>query len=194
MKILIISGTPKQDGICDSLVTAALSSAKESGAETEVIKLSEQNISLCKMCGDGWGSCSGEHKCWDDNFNKVQEEFSEADAFIYITPVYWGDVSEALKNYFDKLRRAQASKRWNSGDTSGGSFLSGKQSIIVANAGGGGGGIVNTLHQMERAISHMGGSIYDYIAVNRWNQEYKRESLKSAVKSMIDSNNNGGNK
>ena len=200
MKILIISGTPKQDGICDSLVKAAVSAAIESSAVCEIIKLAEYNIALCKMCGDGWGKCSSEHKCEDDNFNKLQEKFQEADAFIYITPVYWGEVSEALKNFLDKLRRCQATKQWNKDDTSGGSYLAGKPSIIVANAGGGGGGIVNTFDQIERAITHMGGNaqprgnrgVYDYIAVNRWNQEYKRESLKLAVKSLINSLNNKG--
>ena len=193
MKILIISGTPKNDGISDSLVKAAASAVSESGAEGEVVKLSEHNISRCKMCGDGWGTCSGGHECeHDDSFNKLQEKVREADAFVYITPVYWGEVSEALKIYLDKLRRCQATKQWNKNDTSG-SFLEGKPSILVANAGGGGGGIVNTFDQIERAITHMGGNtqprgnrgVYDYIAVNRWNQEYKRESLKSAIKSLV---------
>jgi multimeric flavodoxin WrbA len=191
MKILIISGTPKQDGICDSLVKAALSAADESGAETEVVKLSEHKISHCVMCGDGWGICNGEHKCaHDDNFNALQEKVREADAFIYVTPVYWGEVSEVLKTFLDKLRRCQATKQWNKNDAIG-SFLRGKPNILVANAGGGGGGIVNTFAQIERAISHMGGGgnrgVYDYIAVNRWNQEYKREALQAAVKSMIES-------
>ena len=202
MKILIISGTPKQDGICDSLVKAAASSAKDSGAEAEIIKLAEQNLERCRMCGDGWGTCREQRICeFDGNFNALQEKVREAGAFVYITPVYWSDVSEALKNYFDKLRRCQASKRWATGNLNngavggiGGSYLFGKPSIIVASAGGGGGGIINTFKQMELAITHMGGDsgqrsksgIYDYIAVNRWNQEYKRESLKAAVKSLIN--------
>jgi len=147
------------------------------------------------MCGDGWGICLKKHECeHDENFNALQEKVREADAFVYITPVYWSEVSEVLKNYLDKLRRCQATKQWNSEDTTGGSYLSGKPSILVASAGGGGGGIVNTFECIERAIAHMGGNsqprgnvgVYDYIAVNRWNQEYKRESLKSAVKSMVE--------
>jgi hypothetical protein len=46
---------------------------------------------------------------------------------------------------------------------------------------------------MERAIAHMEGhetpfereGVFDYIAVNRWNQEYKRDALKSAIIEMI---------
>ena len=197
MKILIISGTPKQDGICHSLVTAAYDTAVKSGAETEIIRLADYKLSVCRMCGDGWGSCSTEHRCAfgdEDGFNILQQRFGEADAFVYITPVYWGDVSEAFKSFFDRLRRCEATKQWSKNGT-GGSFLAGKPSILVASAGGGGGGILSTLSEMERAIGHMGGDghprdkrgIYDYIGVNRWNQDYKRESLKAAVSSLIRS-------
>jgi len=64
----------------------------------------------------------------------------------------------------------------------------------VASAGGGGGGIVDTFAELEKAISHMGGVSYpydvygffDYIAVNRWNQDYKRETLKNAVIALVN--------
>jgi hypothetical protein len=65
---------------------------------------------------------------------------------------------------------------------------------MVAVAGGGGGGIVTTFADIERAISQMGGDewpreragIFDYIAVNRWNQDYKRETLKAAITTMAE--------
>jgi hypothetical protein len=64
---------------------------------------------------------------------------------------------------------------------------------MVVVAGGGGGGIVPCFADIERAVSHMGGDawpressgIFDYIAVNRWNQDYKRDTLKEAIKSMV---------
>ena len=198
MKVLIISGSPKSEGICHSLVNAALETSKENGAETEVIKLTDHKLEHCKMCGDGWGTCRGEHRCQygdKDGFNVLQEKFSQADAFVFITPVYWGDMSEVFNGFFDKLRRCQATKRWNE-DENIKSFFTDKPSILVASAGGSGNGIINTLTQMERAIGHMGGDgmpkeekgIYDYIAVNRWNKDYKLESLKAAVASMVKGN------
>ena len=198
MKVLIISGSPRSEGICHSLVEAALDSSKETGAEAEVIKLSSHKLEQCKMCGEGWGTCRSEHRCQhgdSDGFNMLQEKFSKADAFVFITPVYWGDVSEAFKGFFDKLRRCQASKRWSENENTK-SFFTDKPSILVASAGGSGNGIINTLTQMERAIVHMGGDgmpkeekgIYDYIAVNRWNKDYKLEALKASVASMIKSN------
>jgi multimeric flavodoxin WrbA len=195
MKLLIISGTPKTDGICHSFVTTAQETAKELNVNAEVIQLSGVNLNKCKMCGDGWGICFSEHYCAfgdKDGFNGLQKKVSEANAFVYITPVYWGEVSEELKIFIDKLRRCQATKQWDEREDEI-SFHKGKPSIIVASAGGGGGGIVSTFAALEMAILHMGGDawpressgIFDFIGVNRWNQVYKRDALKSAITEMV---------
>jgi hypothetical protein len=94
------------------------------------------------------------------------------------------------------MRRCQASKPWNHSGENPVSFHKGKPSILVANAGGGGGGIASAFVELEQAIRHMGGhewpmdecGIFDYIGVNRWNQEYKREALKSSVANLISKN------
>ena len=193
MKLLILSGTPKKDGLSDSLAKAASEAAAAQNAEAEIIQLT--GLSVCKMCGDGWGTCISNHQCAfgdADGFSKIQDKLRWADAFVLITPVYWGEVSEGMKTFLDKIRRCEATKKWDENDMSE-SFFVGKSSILVASAGGGGGGITNTFIQMERAITHMGGASYpydvygffDYIAVNRWNQDYKRETLKNAVTGLI---------
>ena len=195
MKILIINATPKTDGLCYSFVTTAKAAADKLGVDSEVIRLSDMNIGKCVMCDDGWGICFREHYCIfgnDDGFNALQEKVKEADAYIYITPVYWGEVSEELKAFIDKLRRCQATKQWDDREDEV-SFLKGKPSIMVASAGGGGGGIVTTFADIERAIVQMGGDewprethgIFDYIAVNRWNQAYKRDALAAAITEMV---------
>ncbi|MCL2399534.1 MAG: flavodoxin family protein [Defluviitaleaceae bacterium] len=195
MKILIISGTPKTDGVTYSFVKTSEETIAELGMEVETVRLAGLNLTKCKMCKDGWGICFKDHYCSfgdEDGFNKLQEKVKEADAYIYITPVYWGELSEDLKIFVDKLRRCQASKQWDSREEEV-SFLIGKPSILVAVAGGGGGGIISAFEDLERAIVQWGGNnwpheksgIFDHIAVNRWNQEYKRETLKAAIKEMV---------
>ena len=195
MKLLIISGTPKSDGVTHSFVEKAVEMAKELGVDAEVIRLVDMELKKCKMCDDGWGICFSKHYCTfgdEDGFNEAQKKVSYADAYIYISPVYWGEVSEDMKIFMDRLRRCQATKQWDK-DENVKSFLIGKPSILVAVAGGGGGGTISTFDNMERAISHMGGNewprdstgVFDYIAVNRWNQEYKREAFKAAIKAMV---------
>jgi len=181
MQILILCGTPKADGITRSFVDAAAQTAREMGCEAEVLELNALGLSACKMCGDGWGTCASAHNCSHANdFATLREKVRTADAFIYITPVYWGEASEAMKNFIDKLRRCEGTKQWSK-EAPGDSFHKGKPAIIVANAGGGGGGILSTLQSLERAVQSMHGHVFDYVAVNRWNAEYKRAALREAV-------------
>ena len=195
MKLLIINGTPKIDGITYSFVTAAENTAAKIGIEAEVISLAKTKLKNCEMCGDGWGICYGEHICKfgkEDGFNDLQEKVKDAEAFIYITPVYWGEITEDFKIFMDKLRRCQGTKQWDPREEEI-SFLVGKPSILVAAAGGGGGGIVTAFADLVRAIHHMGGDpwpwgqsgIFDFIAVNPWNQDYKRETFKLAIAEMF---------
>ena len=197
MKLLIISGTPKKDGITHSFVEKAKETAEVLGVGAEVLRLAGMNLDKCKMCGDGWGTCYGKHTCAfgeEDGFNETMKKMQDADAYVYITPVYWGGVSEEMRIFLDKLRRCQATKQWDANENEK-SFLIGKPSILVAVAGGGGGGTVQTFEFLERAITHMGGNerprdtagVYDYIAVNRWNQEYKRKAFEAAIKAMVGS-------
>ena len=194
MKLLIISGTPKTEGITHSFVEAAKDTAAQAGINAEVIRLADANLMNCKMCADGWGICFKEHRCAfgeEDGFAALHEKVKEADAYIYITPVYWGEISEGFKAFLDRLRRAEATKQWDNGEGEV-SCLQGKPSIIVVNAGGGGGGIVTALADLERAIAQMSGDswpraangIFDMIPVNRWNQDYKREAFKKAIVQM----------
>ena len=194
MKLLIINATPKTDGITYSFVQQANQTASELGIDAHEIRLADEKLKKCIMCHTGWGVCFHEHRCLfgeQDGFTALQKLVQEADAFVYITPVYWGEVSEELKLFLDKLRRCEATKQWNQKNP-GTSFHKNKPSILVANAGGGGGGILSSLQVIERAISQMGGDewpresagIFDYIPVNRWNQAYKREALHAAIAEM----------
>jgi len=181
MKILIISGTPKKDGITHSMVTTAF----EAASEAEIIHLSDYSLHVCKMCGDGWGTCLKEHYCQfdDDAFNDLQKKVNDADGYVLITPVYWGGLSEVMKLFLDRLLRCQGSKQWNK-DSEITSFMDGKPCILTAVAGGSGGGGLRALHELEHFVWCISGKIYDYISVTRWNQEYKRKTLCAAVKAM----------
>ena len=194
-KLLVVNGTPKKDGLCFSFVETAKETAKILGLEVDEIRLAGLGLNKCQMCHDGWGICFKEHRCIlgeKDVFSTLQVKVAEADAYVYVTPVYWGEISEELKIFFDRMRRCETTKQWNGKDEVV-SFHKNKPSILVASAGGGGGGIVSTFVAMERAVDQLcehGGSkngkagIFDYIAVNRWNQVYKREALKAAITEM----------
>lgn len=177
MNILIISGNPKQDGLCHSITEAAKSGALEAGAKVTEIPLCDMHLIRCQVCDDGWGTCYAENKCafGSDGFTQIQDSLRNADALILATPVYWGETSEALKSFLDRLRRCEF------GQTGA---LSGKQAILIASAGGTGNGILTCLEQMEQFCRHTSTLVFDRFGINRWNSDYQSQSVARAAKAL----------
>jgi multimeric flavodoxin WrbA len=175
MKYLIISGNPKGDGLCFSVMKEALRGAKEGGADVEVLTV--EKLERCHVCGDGWGSCREKHCCafGTDGFNAAQEKVRAAEQLCFITPVYWAEMAEALKGFFDRLRRCEFGQN---------GALSGKPVLLIASPGGTGNGMLTCLEQMDRFCRHTGAIIFDYIGINRWNHDYKKNAVYAAVKAM----------
>lgn len=181
MKFLIVSGNPKRDGLCRSITEEIRKGAAEGGADVEMITL--ENLKRCKVCGDGWGPCRNEHKCViDDGFLAIQDKVREAELICFVTPTYWGEVSESLKCFMDRFRRCEFGT---------GGALSGKQVLIAASPGGSGNGLLSCLDQMDRFCRHVGGVIFDYININRWNSDYKGKSAYEAAKAMAKGRKSG---
>jgi multimeric flavodoxin WrbA len=175
MKFLILNGSPKKDGLCISVMNEIIKGAADGGADVETY--TPQSIGTCKMCGGGWGTCRADHKCSyrNDGFDAGQEAVKNADAVCIITPVYWCEMSEQLKMFLDRLRRCEFGLFTKEG------ALAGKQVLLVASPGGSGNGAVECIDQMDRFCRHMAAVIFDYISVNRWNSDYKKQAAYSAA-------------
>jgi multimeric flavodoxin WrbA len=182
MKFLIISGNPKKDGLCYAVTEAIIRGLTECDIDHEVLTL--EKLERCHVCGDGWGTCRDQYRCafGGDGFNAAQEKARTADAFCFITPVYWGEMAEALKSFFDRLRRCEATKQFKGRMSD--SVFAGKQVLLVASPGGSGNGMLSCFEQMDRFCRHTGAVIFDYIGVNRWNSDYKKEAAYTAAKAM----------
>jgi len=180
MKVIIISGTPKSEGLCCSCVNAALGGALKAGAECEVISLCDYKLIRCAMCGDGWGKCRDEHICifGDDGFTEIQKKIADADALILDTPVYWGDMTEVMKAFFDRFRRCEAIK----GELGA---MAHKPVLLIASPGGSGNGMISCFEQLERLCRNLNASIFDFIGVNRWNKDYKLIAISDAAATMV---------
>lgn len=180
MKVLIVTASPNKDGLTAACANAAKTGTEQAGAETTLICLNDYDISNCHACGNGWGTCRNEHRCQvTDDFQKIHKIFCESDAYIVITPVYWGEMSESAKAFFDRLRRNEALK----GDQS---CAFGKYVISVAAAGGSGNGTISCLASMERLFSHIRAQRFDMIGITRMNREAMLESIKSSTTKMVE--------
>lgn len=180
MKVLILTGTPKTEGLACACVEAAQTGVEKAGAACEIIRLSDKKLIRCAICGDGWGVCREEHTCryGEDGFAEIQQKIAQADAIVLATPVYWGEMTESMKAFFDRFRRCEA-MRGEEG------AMAGKPVLLIASPGGSGNGMLICLEQMDRLCRHLHANIFDYVGVNRWNRDYKLEAIAAAAAALV---------
>ena len=178
MSILIFSSSPNTDGLTAACASAVFDGIQQAGGQAEEIRLNDFAIKSCEACDDGWGTCREDHFCNVlDDFQAIHDRTLKADAYVFVTPVYWGDLSESMKAFTDRLRRCEALRDEESG------FYQ-KPVMMVAAAGGSGNGMITCLASLERWIQHVHARKWDFIPVNRWNREYKLETIRAASNAM----------
>ncbi|MDR1786359.1 MAG: flavodoxin family protein [Spirochaetaceae bacterium] len=186
MKIVILSGNPKTEGLCHGVIEAARKGAEDGGAQVETLPVDKTE--RCRSCGGGWGACLKEHACafGNDGFSTAQGALKGADQVIIITPVYWGEATEGLKCFLDRFRRCEFNRDWLPRPPDQPPALRGKQILLVASAGGSGSGILTCMDQLDRFCENIGAPVFDHIAVNRWNRDYKTQAVYQAARAMAE--------
>jgi multimeric flavodoxin WrbA len=179
MKVIIITGSPNREGLTAACGEQARQGAVSAGAEATVIRLNDLSVGMCHACDEGWGTCKEKHHCQlVDDFQKLHTTLRDIDGFIFVTPVYWADMSESTKAFIDRLRRCEAFKQKDQ-------YLSGKPIICVAAAGGSGNGCVSCLATMEKFVDHVKGIKFDFLGITKRNKEYKLKTIYEASKQMV---------
>lgn len=172
MKIAVLWSSANTDGLTAAAKDRFLSGLRRTGAEIDEIHLDRLRMERCRACGNGWGSCAANGRCWlEDDFSGVYQRLVEADGIAWFTAVYWHDVTECMKAFLDRLRRCETARNH---------FLSGKRCFLAACAGGTGLGAIECLHSLEETLKHMGMRAYDRIPVIRYNRTYILPALETA--------------
>lgn len=181
MNVLVISSSPNLEGLTARCAHAAVDGIRKAGGLPEEILLNHMKVQICRACNDGWGTCYSEAECEvDDDFQELHAKARNADGLVLVTPVYYGDLSESMKAFTDRLRRCE-------GPRSQKSALNNQPVILVAAAGGSGRGAIACLSNMERWCDHVGARVFDHISVHRWNRDYKLGVIHSAARAMVQS-------
>ena len=182
-KIAVIWSSPNKDGLTASAKEQFIKGLTEENAQIDEIHLNSHKIEHCKACGNGWGSCGKSGNCFiQDDFEEIYQTLSEADGIVWISAVYWSEMTECFKAFFDRLRRCDATVNHKLAD---------KRCVLVACAGGTGRGSLECLDQFERGLTHMGMRVYDRISVVRYNREYILPALHEAGKTYAKTLENG---
>lgn len=103
--IVAIVGSYRRAGIIDCAVATMLEAARERGAETHVIHLTEQHIEFCRNCrectqepGDARGKCV-QH----DDLEGILQEIEAADAVVLAAPVNCYNVTAVFRRFMERL-------------------------------------------------------------------------------------------
>ena len=182
-KVVVLWSSPNLGGLTASAKNQFLEGLNDAGAEVKEFHLNRMKLEHCRACGNGWGTCNKTGNCVIcDDLAEIYQTLREADGIVWISAVYWSDMTECFKAFFDRLRRCDAAHNH---------FLADKRCVLVACAGGTGRGVLECLTQLERGLTHMGMRIYDRIPVVRYNRDYILPALVEAGKTYIDRLENG---
>jgi multimeric flavodoxin WrbA len=178
MKVIVFASSPNSDGLTQACADAACEGVRAAGVQADLLRINDARVGLCHACAQGWGTCRTEHRCQtSDGFQDMHEATKAADGYIVVSPVYWGELSESAKAFFDRLRRCEATR----GEESA---LAGKPALGVAAAGGGGGGTVSCLDQMNRLFAHLRANVFDLVPITRKSRPYKVDTIRRAAEAM----------
>lgn len=174
---------PNKIGLTFSCVKEFEKELEKLGIEVEHICINKKNIKKCLACGKrGWGICLEEHKCIQkDDFNEIYEYMSDFNAYIFITPVYFWEMSESAKTFLDRLKRCDA---FNDN-----SKIKGKKIICIACAGGSGNGTEETLKSFDILNHFLKTEMIGRIPVTKANFEKQKEEIKRAVNFLLHKKN-----
>jgi multimeric flavodoxin WrbA len=103
MKVVAINSSPNMDtGITNLILTSFLDGMSEVGAEVELFYTKSLKINPCQGDFSCWLKTPGEC-CQKDDMNMLIPLLSNADCWVFATPVYIDGLSAPMKNLLDRM-------------------------------------------------------------------------------------------
>jgi multimeric flavodoxin WrbA len=149
--VLILKGSPRENGNSSALAEKVAAGVKDSGAEVESISLHEMDIrpcDACDTCQETGGVC-----VIKDDMQSLYPKLKRASAIVVASPVYWFTISAQSKLCID---------RWYAFQTPQGSELRGRKFGFVLTYGdvdlytSGG---INAIHTFESMCRFLHGDM-----------------------------------
>jgi multimeric flavodoxin WrbA len=100
-KIVILKGSPREEGNSATLAEQLAAGARAAGAQVESFYLHGLDIQACDACTMCQG-VAGLNCVIEDDMQKLYPKLWEADAVVYASPIYWFSVSAQLKLVMDR--------------------------------------------------------------------------------------------
>lgn len=104
-KIVAVTGSYRMGGTTDSAIEAILAGAREKGAETHTIHLTDCHLEFCTNCRECMQTPGPERgKCiHQDDLESILTEIEAADAVVLGTPVNMGNTTAIFRRFMERL-------------------------------------------------------------------------------------------
>ena len=181
MQILVLSGSRNREGQTARAINSVCKGASAGGATNEVIFLPELKLERCRQCDpSGNGSCTFEGYCIiEDDFSAILDKVRAADAVVFASPVYFGDLTESMRGFLDRYRRVCFHRVMAGGEYSQTPAGPGTPAIILCYAGGmSGNGAISCAANMNAILQRCSFDIVDVILARRQNLDVKIPMLE----------------
>ena len=100
MKVLLINGSPRENGCTYTALKEAADTLEKNGIETEILQIGKRPMQGCLVCG----LCRKTGFCAiDDIVNEIIDILDEVDGIIVGSPVYYAGISGQVTSLLDRL-------------------------------------------------------------------------------------------
>ena len=99
MKVIIINGSPRTNGITATTLHTIEKVLLDSGVKVDFVSLAEIDMAHCLGCCSCYRT---RHCCIRDDAEKLSEQIAEADGIILGSPTYASNVSGLMKDFIDR--------------------------------------------------------------------------------------------
>ncbi len=162
MKVLLINGSPRENGCTYTGLNEMVKVFEKNGVETEIFQLGKEPISGCMACK----ACTKLGKCIiDDKVNELNARLDDFDGIVIGTPVYYSNASGQVRSFLDRLFYSGAGKK-----------LAGKPGCAIVSCRRGGASATFDEINKYFSISNM-----PIVTSNYWNQIHGN-SVEEALK------------
>ena len=98
--IIVLSGSPRKEGNTEKLASAFIEGAKSTGKKVTAFRIADMKIGGCRGCEHCFvekGIC-----VQNDDMLPVLEAIKTADAIVFVSPIYFFDMTAQLKLAIDR--------------------------------------------------------------------------------------------
>lgn len=101
MKILLITGSPHKNGTTAVLAAEFIRGAHQSGHDVIRFDAAHKDVHpciACERCHSAVSACT-----FRDDFDELKDEILEADAIVFLSPIYYYGMTAQIKTVIDRF-------------------------------------------------------------------------------------------